>query len=179
MVNNPLSTINLAKGKNKNLLDRFLKWALTIGRLIVMLTEIIALSTFLYRFSLDRQLVDLHDKISAKQGMIKLLKSSEEKYRNLQGRLAMASSLSAAGFKTTQIFNDLLSFGTADFIFTNLTISKDSLKIEAKVHSAKTLSNFIKTLKAYPKISSVSLDRIENKTSSATILVAITAVLKK
>lgn len=179
MTNNPPATINLAKGKNKNLLDRFLKWALTIGRLIVILTEIVALSTFLYRFSLDRQLIDLHDKISAKQAIIKLLKDNEDKYRNLQGRLAMASTLSNEGLKTTQLLNDLLGFTSNDFIFTTLTLSKDSVGIEAKAQSAKALSNFIKALKAYPKISSVSLDSIENKTSSAIIFANITAVLKK
>lgn len=178
MANNPPATINLAKAR-QGFLDRFLKWALTIGRLIVMLTEIVALSTFLYRFSLDRQLIDLHDKISAKQGMIKLLKDNEDKYRNLQGKLAMASTLSNEGLKTTQLLNDLLGFTPNDFIFTTLTLSKDSVRIEAKAQSAKTLSNFIKALKAYPKISSVSLDRIENKTSSAIIFVNITAMLKK
>ena len=52
MENSPAS-INLVKKNEKSSVDKFINWTLSIGRLIVIITEIIAISAFLYRFSLD------------------------------------------------------------------------------------------------------------------------------
>ena len=71
-------SINLFKDKNKNFFDLFIKWALSIGRVVVIATEAIALSAFLYRFSLDQQLIDLNDKIVQKQALVKLLKNTRQ-----------------------------------------------------------------------------------------------------
>ncbi|MDE2025485.1 MAG: hypothetical protein KGJ07_03255, partial [Patescibacteria group bacterium] len=78
------TTINLVRGRRPRVLDQFVGWALTIGRVVVILTELIALGAFLYRFGLDRQLVDLHDKIAQEQSIVDLLKQNENSYRNLQ-----------------------------------------------------------------------------------------------
>ena len=177
MVQPSSPSVNLIKKKKKDFFDRFITWALTIGRFIVILTEVIALSTFLYRFSLDRKLVDLHDSIKQKQAIVNLLKSNEEKYRNLQDRLAVSSNHLDSAKETTKIFTDLFSLAPSDFIFNNIKISEKSVQIDARVQSVNSLTVFIKKLKEYPKFSSVSLDRIENKTSSAIIVVNITARL--
>ena len=95
MQKKPIS-INLLK-QQTSLVDRFIDWALTIGRLLVILTEIVALSAFIYRFSLDRQLIDLHSKITQEQAIANYLNNNEKKYRNLQDRLAIATNYSTLG----------------------------------------------------------------------------------
>lgn len=176
---NKLYSVNLIKNKKKSFFDKFIDWALTVGRVVVIITEIIALAAFLYRFSLDRQLIDLHDKISQQQVIVKSLKTSEEKYRNLQGRLRVAASFIDSGSTTINIFNDIISFAPSDLTFKSLAMSKDIVKIDANLKSIYSLSEFIKSLKNYPNTNWVSLDRIENKTSSSIIGVSLTVVLKK
>lgn len=171
--------INLFKKRNKPFVDNFIQWALTVGRLLVIVTEIVALSAFLYRFSLDRELVDLHDEVEQKQAIIKLLKNNEEKYRNLQDRLSVAGRLSTNTEQATKTFTDVVALSPADFAIGNLNLSQQTLKIDATTQSVKTLVSFIDSLRNYPTIQSVSLDRIENKTTSATIVVSITARLKQ
>ncbi|MFH1832749.1 MAG: PilN domain-containing protein [Candidatus Levyibacteriota bacterium] len=172
-------SINLVGGKNKNILDKFIKWALTIGRVVVIVTEAVALGTFLYRFSLDQQLIDLHGSIKSKQEIIKFSKNTEDKYRNLQARLSAASKLSNVGKETTDLFQNILDSAPQDLIFNNIILSQDYIKIAARVQSSESLSNFIDTLKKNPEVSSISIDQIENKTSNATITVSITAMLNK
>lgn len=178
MSNKPVS-INLVKGRKKGFFDKFIRWSLSIGRLVVIVTEVIALSAFLYRFSLDMQLIDLHDKIVQKQSMVKLLKKNEDKYRNLQDRLAIASKLSNKGISMADFFKDVISLASTDVVFSDIFLTGDYIRIEAKAQSVTSLANFVKTIKDYPKIDSVSIDTIENKTSNATITVRITAKLKK
>lgn len=173
-----LPHINLFKKRNKHFVDNFIQWALTIGRLLVIVTETVALSAFLYRFSLDRELVDLHDEVEQKQAIVKLLKNNEEKYRNFQERLANIKDLAASGIKTTKLFTDIVSLAPNNLILNNVTLSQNTVKIDANAQSVIALTTFIKQLKNYPSIQAVSLDKIENKTLSATIAVSITAHLQ-
>ncbi|MBI2431039.1 MAG: hypothetical protein HYV39_03430 [Candidatus Levybacteria bacterium] len=172
-------SINLFKSRKKNFFERFMKWALTIGRIVVILTEGVALSAFLYRFTLDQQLIDLHDKIKGEQSLVKLLKNNEDAFRNLQERLTAAAQLSEAGKQTVNIFVDINSLASSDLTISTLALSENQIKIAASVQSVSALTNFIKNLRDHPKIQSVSLDKIENKTVTAVITVNITATIKK
>ena len=60
-------SINLLSTKDKSTADIFLFWALYIGRLLVIITEVIALFVFLSRFSIDRKLIDYSDSIKKQQ----------------------------------------------------------------------------------------------------------------
>src|SRR3989344_9465556 len=107
MDNSP-ARINLIKKKEVAAFDKFINWTLSIGRLIVIITEIIAISAFLYRFSLDEKLVALHDEIGQKQKQLSLLKRDEENFRNLQDRLSLASKFSEDGTKIFKTFQDIV-----------------------------------------------------------------------
>lgn len=173
------TTVNLFKSRKVGFLDKFMKWALGIGRFLVILTETVALLAFLYRFSLDRNLIDLHDGIKSKQAIVKLLKNNEDTFRNLQERLAIAKTLIETEKQTQSTFNDIISFGGNTIIFTNVVISDTQVKINAQTQSITTLKTFIDSLKSYSKISSISIDSIENRSASGIVLVSITATLKK
>lgn len=170
--------INLFRSRKKGFFDKFMKWALGVGRFVVIITETIALLAFLYRFTLDQQLVDLHSEIKNKQTLVKLLKDNEDIYRNLQDRLTLAKTFTETGKQTASVFTDIVKHAPTDITFTKFLLLENQVKIDAQTESAKTIKDFIKTLKSYPQISSVSLDRIENRTTNATIIVSITALLK-
>lgn len=172
-------SINLLKKEEQSFLDKFIHWSLTVGRYVVILTETIALSAFLYRFTLDRQLIDLHDSIKQKQAVINLLKNNEETYRGVQDRITIASTLSTNGAQTIGLINDILNFVPPEMIINNINFTGERVRIQARVQSVGSLSNFIKKLREYEPITSVSLDHLENKPSSATIVVNITTVIKK
>lgn len=169
--------INLVK-KRLSFTDKFLSWALSAGRVIIILTEIVALSAFLYRFVLDRQLIDLHTKIKQEQAIIAFSKASENKYRNLQDRLSSASRFSKLGQDEVKVLKDILALSPADTTFSNLTTSDTNVKISASFSQISSLGAFVESLKTYPIISGVSVDKIENVSSSSLITVSITATLK-
>lgn len=169
-------TINLLK-KNRNFLDQLIKWSLTVGRLIIILTEVIALSAFLYRFSLDRKLIDLHEKIKQKQIILDLFKENEEKYRNIQKKLEKSKEVTVEAEKKDKLYNDVLAFAS-ELSLTNISITEKNLRIEANTNSLTSLVQFIKNLKNYNQIQTISLDKIENKSSLGLLGAIITATLK-
>lgn len=170
--------INLIHG-HKSLLDGFIDWALTIGRVVIILTEGIALSAFLYRFTLDRQIIDLHQQINQKQKILSFQKAEEDKYRNLQDRLALIGKLSAKVPISVLAFNDIAQIIPNSINVTSFSISNESVEINAETSSITALSSLIKSLKSYNRIQSVSLDKIENRTSTSTIVFGISMQLKK
>lgn len=174
---NNLSSINLIKNKQIPLFDKFMNWALTAGRLIVIITEVIAVAAFIYRFSLDERLIDLHSAIKNKQTLISLLKQDEDKYRNLQDRIALASNLSEKNTKTNKIILNIIGLIPQGVRLDSLTFNKDKIAINANANSVSSLTNFVNLLKDYPDIKSVSIDNIENKPFIG-LSVIVTTMLK-
>lgn len=172
-------SINLLKNSNGSYIDKFVNWALSVGRVIVIFTELIALGAFLYRFSLDRQLIDIHTKIKQEQTVVNYLKENELVYRNLQNRLAVASDSSKKGQDKINILKDVLSFTPSGFSFNNIVVQEDRIRIDANTTSVSPLSDFVKSLKNYSRISNVIVEKIETRPSSASISVSITALLKQ
>lgn len=170
--------INLLHTQRSSFLDRFFNWALTIGRVLVIIVELVAFSAFIYRFSLDRELIDLHSKIKQEQAVVAFLKEGEDKYRNLQDRLDIASNFSEIGARKAKVLNDITSFTPPGIIFNNLTIFEDRARIVANVDSVTSLSQFVDELKKYDMTESVSIDKIENKPTSSLITISMTITFK-
>jgi Tfp pilus assembly protein PilN len=169
--------INLV-GKKGALIDTFLHWALTTGRFIIIVTETVALAVFVLRFSLDSQIIDLHDKIREKQAIVDLFKHNEDTYRNLQDRLTMVQTLDTKSQEQTQMFFSLLNTMPDSIQLNSFTFLQDSLHLDINTNSTATLSQFIQNLTAQKHISGISIDHIENRVASGTIEVALTANIK-
>lgn len=170
-------SINLVKNKQIPFIDKFMNWALTIGRLIVIITEVVAVIAFIYRFSLDEKLVELHSAIKQKQVLISLLRNDENKYRNLQTRLALASNSSEKIGRTNRILKDIIDLIPQGAKINDLTFNKDRINIDVNITSISSLTGLINSLKNYPEIKSINVDSIESKPSIG-LLVSVIAMLK-
>lgn len=172
------TTINLVRGRKPRIFDNFVGWALSIGRVVIILTELVALGAFLYRFGLDRQLVDLHDKIAQEQSIVDLLKQNEDTYRNFQYRLSLAKSVMASQAQSVKLYADILSMIPSDATLKTLIFDQGSIKMAVDVTSITSLSALTDKLNNYPNFSNVSLDRLENKTTVGLISATITTTVK-
>jgi Tfp pilus assembly protein PilN len=172
------ASINLLRNDKKETIEQVTNWVVTIGRILVIVVELVALAAFLYRFTLDNQLETLHTKIKQEQAIVAFQKKSENTYRNLQDRLFVASSYSKNAEKSVKIFKDIVSFAPNGMTFTTVSFSSKGMQIEANVNSVIPLSVFIGKLKSYPLIDTVSLDKIESKTSGTVITVGMSTTFK-
>jgi len=105
--------------------------------------------------------------------------ASEAKYRNLQDRLALISSVSSDSTKNLKVFKDIVALAPNGFIFKVFNLSAGKVQLEANSNSVSILSGFIDKLKAYPSIDSISIDKIQNDTTNGTIDVGISATFKE
>lgn len=174
---NNLSSINFVGNKQISLFDKFMNWILTIGRLIVIITEVVAVIAFVYRFSLDEQLVNLHSAIKQKQDIISVSKNDENKYRNLQDRIVLVDSSSKQAANFNQIFTDIINLIPGQIKINDLILNKDRINLSIDIGSISSLGIFVDSLKSYHSIKSINIDNIENR-PSAGLSVNITAMLK-
>lgn len=178
MAKNTSASINLVR-THISFIDQFIKWALSIGRVVVILVELVALATFLYRFSLDRQIIDLRDKIKQEQAVIAFLKEREDKYRNLQERLILARDFTSQNNNRVKAVEDIVSFMPEGMSLNSFSMSPEGLRLTADISAISTLRQFTEDLKAYDKVQSVSIDKIENRPSNALISVSLSIGLKE
>lgn|SRR3989344_2497099 len=171
-------SINLIRSQEPNFIEKFLKWALTAGRFLVILTETVALAMFLYRFNIDSQLIDLHDLIKNKQNIVAQLAGEEKDFRNLQDRLALAKALQNDPQSISRIYTDIFNLEGQNVTISSLLLTDKTVSIDASTNSRSALQDFINGVKTNPLIGSVTLGRIENKASTATIKFSLVGDLK-
>lgn len=128
-------------------LGQFLKWALTIGRYIVIGTELVVILAFLSRFKLDRDLTNLNEKIKGKVAIIQSFEDLEKKTRLLQAQLQNIEKLSGESLAVGEILGFIDQNTPLDLFFADLELDKESgLKVEAIVLSEVDLATFLKKL---------------------------------
>lgn len=172
-----IRSINLLRNQEKSVIDKFLDWAFTVGRAIVIITESIALCAFAYRFVLDRQIIDLKDKIKQEQAIVKLSQTNEFKFRNLQTRLAMAQTLDVQSNTKTQLLNQILEKAGGKVSFDTIAISDKAVTMEGIVSSPLAVSSFASDLRAIPGITKVNVGNIANNTATGALTITIEAAL--
>ena len=77
----------------KGTLGHLLKWALTVGRFIVVFTELIVILAFLSRFKFDRDLTDLNEAVSQKKAIVEAAADFEQDFLFLQKQLETIAGL--------------------------------------------------------------------------------------
>lgn len=178
-MSNKSPSINLIKSTQVDFFAEFINWILTVGRLLVIVVELIALGAFLYRFSLDKQLEGLHDQIKLKQTIVLSQKNNEIKYRDMQDRLQLASSFTNLSKERGKTIKDILYFIPQDMKLNSLSLNLDTINITANIQTVSSLTFFVNSLKKHPNIDTLSIDSIENKPSNNLTVVNISGTLKK
>lgn len=171
------ASINLLKGR-VNLLDEIFKWSSNVGRLLIIIVEFVAFSAFILRFSLDRTLIDLGDKIKQEQAIVASLKDREAEYRNLQERLLVAKEVSNQSSAQVKITQDILDMTPPEIKYQTFQITGDKITMQLAVRSVSSLTGFLESLRSYSGISSASIDSIGNNTTDGSISVGVSAVLQ-
>lgn len=162
---------------DKTATGRFLKWALSVGRYIVIFTELIVLIAFGSRFWLDRTLSDYRDSIKQKQAIIKYAQSLELQARSIQKRLSEAGIILSTELKAEEILDILGKITPTDIAYSDLTITRTQVNISASTLSELSLSVFIYNLKKEKIFSDISLDSVDkNKKQQGEIAFRLTAL---
>lgn len=149
-------------------MGKFLTWALSTGRYIVVFTEMMVILTFLSRFTLDRQLSDLNEQISQKQSILESLVSFEDLARDLQAKAEFVTQPS----NEDVAYEDaryLMGIAGEDLVYKQIDITREKILIKGDAYSQETLSGYVDKLRGNDGYSDVDVGKIETSNNDARI----------
>lgn len=146
----------------KTAFGKILKWILSVGRYIVIVTEFIVIVAFLSRFKLDRELTDLNEAIKRKQTIIASYSQFEDKYRQLQSHLDFIAKLEGDQLKAREMLSKVSDLTPIDVYLTDFSSDKQTLTLSATALSEGGLATFIRNLKTSGNFSRIALSKISS-----------------
>ncbi len=146
----------------ESLLGRVLSWGLTVGKWIVIVTQIVVVSVFLFRFSLDRKLNNLRRDIGKEVVKIKAYESIENNFRLAQARVLLAKDLIANQDKIKLGFKEQAQLIPDDIWLEKIEINQKQINLVAYAYSMNSFNRFLENLRVSKKFKKISIQNIES-----------------
>lgn len=159
-------------------LGKVLLWALSIGRYIVVFTELIVILSFLSRFKLDRDLTDLNEEIGRQKAIILSYGDLEDQFRQTQAQLSLVRAARDQNYPDN-LLEIIKTSLPPDIKIQNLTLNPTSLSFSATALSPQSFSAFIKRLHQEPTLTDINLSSLTSKEGNAVIEFTVAANISK
>ncbi len=141
-------------------IGKFLQWGLSVGRYLVIFTELIVIMSFGSRFTLDRQITDLNGVILQKKTIIQSYGDLETSVRAIQKKTDSYTQVEQKQ-SLANAFPALSEITPADVLLTNLTIQPGSVSFSGKSNSTTSLNLLINNINLSNKFSDVSIEKLQ------------------
>lgn len=147
-------------------IGRIIRWAISVGRYLVIFTEIIVIVSFATRFGLDRRVTDLNQSITKKTAIIESYSGLEAEFRSAQERLKEYSELEKQR-NLTVAFEQLSNVTPPDVSVTTLVVRQKTVEISGTTASQTAFNHLINNLQLSPYFSEVSIDTVGDSEDSS------------
>lgn len=163
---------------------RLLRWITTVGRVVIIATELVVIGAFLSRFYLDRKNADLSEVIRQQRAILDSTKEFEDDFTQLQTKLSTIKKVYAATPAYDEKISDLVTSTPLDIRYESMSIKKSdtntiSADIELIAFQEESIVNFITNLILSPSMDSVNIRTIKKNSKENFYRVTIALVFKK
>lgn len=143
-------------------LGRFLKWALSVGRYIVIATELIVILSFLARFKLDRDLSDLNEALAQTQVVLDSYGQLEADYKAAAARLGAIEELGRQRLGPEAQLQRLTAVTPVDVYFTGIGLSPEMIELQGNTLSERGLIVLLRALRVSDNFNQVAVNQISS-----------------
>ncbi|MBP7876306.1 PilN domain-containing protein [Candidatus Woesebacteria bacterium] len=159
-------------------IGRVLQWSMGAGRYIVIFTEIVVILSFAARFTLDRQVTDLNEKLYGQIHQLEGLSQDEEGFRMAQAQLAEVKKSQDVS-NILDVFVSLNAVVPNDVTINQLSISQNAISLESKALTQTGFITFINNLQLSKQFSTIRIGKVESSGSGdATFTFSLTAATR-
>ena len=158
---------------------RVVNWLTTVGRVVIIFTELVVVSAFASRFWLDRTNADLSEALRQQQAILDSTQQFQSDYQNLKTRLSLISKLKKSP-NLTGVIDTIIKSTPSSINFTSLKVDPQSDQLFSTLslvaYDTNSMVNFITNLVLNPNIVNVVIGTITKapKTSFYDLSVNIT-----
>lgn len=139
-----------------------LSWLLSFGKWAVIVTQLIVMGAFLWRFGLDRKLTDLNKQIAKNVAIIKSYDKIEQEFVLTKRKLEAAEVVIGNQAKIEDELATLSSLTPSDVWYEKLTVGESTTNITAYSRSLAAFGIFLSNLQNDPRYSSISVTKIQD-----------------
>ena len=162
-----------ARGKPVNLLPpsefessfwgKFLKWAVSGGRYIIIVTELIVILAFLSRFKLDKEISELNEEIQGKVSVLEAELPIEKEFRGQQRKLFAADEILNSRYQAGSTLDKLAERVSEEVKLSSVDMGRQVIKVEANSLGEQGLGQLLSGLSIDPTWKSVELSQIQEE----------------
>lgn len=153
--------INLLEKKDPGLLNKLTFFGMNYLRYIIVITQLVVIGVFFYRFQIDQRIIDLKEGVEQKKEIVKIVLPLLNEVAKIDKKTTI---IDEAIVKQTK-FSDMIDYFIASFpetiVLTNMEMKDESIKISGDAGNAQHLQAFYALLKRDNKFRSVRLQNIK------------------
>jgi hypothetical protein len=165
--------------------SRAIKWVTTVGRFVIVFTELIVICAFLSRFWLDRTNSDLSEVVRQQRAILESTTEFEKDYSLLQKRLKIIKTFYQNQPEYQAKVVSLVESTPDDISYNRLVLKHDPLsnlvtaEISLTAYQESSVVNFVTNLMVNTNISSVDIKTIEKKPRDSKYSVDLALIFTK
>ncbi len=140
-------------------LGKILKWALSVGRYIVIFTELVVIISFVTRFSLDRQVTDLNQAIERKKTIIESYGDLEQNTREAQVTIDHYQQIKQQ-VTILDVFPNLTEITPRSVTLDKLIIRPSDVTMTGTTPTQQALNTLITNMQISPAFFDINIQKI-------------------
>lgn len=152
---------------------KFLKWSLSWGKKIVVLTELVVVLAFLSRFKLDSDVASLSEEIDRRKTIILASQNFENDFRRLQEKVKKAKATSSIP-SLVHVYDTVQLLIPSEVAIDQISITERQVNLEGKGDDPN-LSTMVAAFKSSPNFADVTLDKVTKQGENTEIEFSLTA----
>lgn len=159
----------------RSFLGKALKWALTAGKGIVIMTEFVVILAFLSRFWLDRQVNDINEELIQKQAVVDSYIEVEERMRAIQERIDLVEEVDETTLKARAAIGSIIATTPRDVIYESIDVSNTTLTLSGISGSETSFAALLSAVRESETWTNVSLGDVEFNQRKGGVIFTINA----
>lgn len=152
--------INLLQKKEPSFVNKVVYFSLHYLRYIVVLTQIIVIIVFFYRFKVDQEILDLKDSTNQKEEIIKVTLPLIEEAQAIDNKLNQIKQVLQKQGQFITNLDYIFSIFPASAVLTNFEISYSTIKLMGTTNDPVVIKLFFEKLKRERKFKHVVISQI-------------------
>lgn len=152
--------INLLSKKSKSMTERLLYFALHYFRYIVVLTQIVVISVFFYRLTIDQQIIDLKESFRSKQQILSLTIPLLEEAQATQDSTAKVESLIDRQESFSDRYEAVISTVPEGMIVIEVEFNNNVITIKGVTTDTITVQRYYRALQNSEALGAVSVEEL-------------------
>ena len=149
--------INLFSPPEQSFVDKVVLFSFVYLRYIIVWTMLIVLGVFIYRFTVDQDIVDLKDTLKQKQEIVQVSKPLLDEATAIDRRTVQIKKLISSQNSFSRMVEYYLSVFPEKIKTTQMKVLSDSIELQGTSNEAAVVQDFYNRLKQDKRFQQVSI----------------------